>query len=160
MSAHRLLSSFGFRPGLFAVVATLLLITGVLLLAPPGHDPDISRAADRPTWRPDPVMVELGRKLFRRSNPAYGCATCHGLNARGSALGPALRGAAPVYFKKYENDPVRVIERMIRHIRDPDTYPAIASDGDYIAPMPPYTRLPREELEALAVYVMSLTRIT
>lgn len=71
-------------------------------------------------------------------------------------MGPSLRKAAPVYFEKYDHDPERIRKRLVDHMKDPDIFPAIGGEGDYIAPMPPYDRLPPEELEALATFVMSL----
>ena len=107
----------------------------------------------------DSDAVEKEREFLQRSlkhSPVnLGDAKKGGWYQPQKGLGPTVH-----WRRKTAPDPDRVIERVIRHLADPDAYPAIASEGDYIAPMPPYTRLPREELEALAVYVMSLTRIT
>jgi mono/diheme cytochrome c family protein len=138
----------------------LFLLLGLAVAAFVSRDDEPPNDPPRPVPRPlelDPAEVRLGRKLYRRQDPAYGCATCHGLHARGSTLGPALRGAAAVYLERLDRDPEKVRERVVRHLEDPDAFPALNSDGDYIAPMPPYRALPPRELRALASYVLSLS---
>ncbi len=135
-------------------IAALLTLV-VLALVACSDEPPADPPAPRPAFKPDPEIVEFGRRLFRKSSPTHGCATCHGLDARGSRMGPSLRKAAPIYFEKYDHDPKQILKRLIEHMRDPDIFPAIGNVDDFIAPMPPYDRLPPAELEALATFVMS-----
>ena len=144
-------------PRLFSgVLFSSLLALAALTVSACSDGPAGDSSASRPAFKPDPQIVELGRRLFRKSNPAYGCTSCHGLDARGSRMGPSLRKAVPVYFERYNHDPDRILERLVEHLKDPDIFPAIGSARDFIAPMPLYDRLPPEELTALATFVMSL----
>ena len=72
-------------------------------------------------------------------------------------MGPALVGLTGVYLHRFGGDRGLVLDRLVRHMRDPDAVPALASRAEaFLAPMPKYATLPAAELEELAAYVLSL----
>lgn len=94
----------------------------------------------------DPMLAE-GRRAFTDR----GCITCHGTQAEGTRMGPALKDLSRYYDEA----------RLIEYLRDPDAMieedPRLdAQSEDYVGMMPRFDYLSPEELEALARYTLSL----
>lgn len=87
-------------------------------------------------------MAQQGRELF------ITCATCHGLDARGTQLGPSLRDGEWIHG----SGELAEIERITRE--------GIAEPKEFTVPMPvmgggQYTA---EEIRALSAYVYAISR--
>jgi mono/diheme cytochrome c family protein len=94
----------------------------------------------------DPILAE-GMRAFNKR----GCNTCHGNQAEGTKMGPALKNLSRHYD----------VQRLIEYLKDPDAM--IEEDArlreqgkNYIGMMPRFDYLSPEELEALARYTLSL----
>ena len=83
-------------------------------------------ATPKPTPTPEPIVA--GQALFRDK----GCASCHGQNAEGSSIAPALPG--------------RTAQQVIKQTRDP------------INMMPAFSeaQITNGELDLIAIYITSL----
>ncbi|MBR9979033.1 MAG: cytochrome c [Bacteroidetes bacterium] len=94
----------------------------------------------------DPVLAE-GRRAFTDR----GCITCHGKQAEGTRMGPALEDLSRHYD----------VSRLIEYLKNPDAMikedeRLSAQAEDYVGMMPRFDYLSPEELEALARYALSL----
>ncbi len=120
-----------------AFIATILLICIVVFT--------ISACASKS--EPQPRDVQQGAALFLSRN----CVTCHGPEAEGQPTGPELRDLDEYYtvetLVEYLNDPDAVVARDQRLRKRAEGFGAL---------MPRYNYLPQEELEKLAMYVLSL----
>jgi glucose/arabinose dehydrogenase/mono/diheme cytochrome c family protein len=92
--------------------------------------------------------VELGDDVFHGRTGGAGCTGCHGTDASGTPLGPALLGHRWIWGDgSYQS-----IEKIIRE--------GVPQPKQYRAPMPPMggAQLTDEQLSAVAAYVWGLSR--
>jgi cytochrome c553 len=91
--------------------------------------------------------VEAGKKFFSQS----GCTLCHGEDASGKSMAPALRGLKAYYTK----------DKLIAYLENPMEYAKAdqrltEQAPKYSGAMPGYAMLGKEKLEAMADYLLSL----
>ncbi len=91
--------------------------------------------------------VEMGRKYFSQQ----GCTLCHGEDAGGKNMAPALRNLSQHYTR----------ETLIKYLEDPMEYTKTdqrlqEQAPKYAGAMPGYANLGPEKLSALADFLMSL----
>ena len=87
-------------------------------------------------------MVEEGRKLFLT------CAVCHGLDARGTQLGPSLRDAEWADVDSSLAEIEQVIRSGVPDPSDFDTPMPVLGGGDFDA----------KQVRALAAYVLAVSQ--
>lgn len=106
---------------LFLTVGISMIIIGtVVTFAQDDHNDDMTM--------PDPALVERGYEVFVANN----CTACHGQNAQGTDIAPALAGHSEFAVRRQVRAPVGI---MI--VFDPDA-------------------IPEADLEALIAYITSL----
>lgn len=123
-------------PGqILGILVTILVLVTAFLAAcgPPGSQTPSSASSPSPTSVPRPTAGDAaslrakGAEVYQKTAGGLGCQYCHGADAKGTNLGPDVRGKSAEDVKR-----------------------ALTSD------QMSFIRLTEEELEAVVAYIKSL----
>ena len=115
---------------------------------PEGVHPNAGAAANLPVPPGSSrAAVQLGDQVFHGRAGGAGCTGCHGSDARGTPLGPSLRGPARIWG----DGSLPALEKTIRE--------GVPKPKRYRSPMPAMggASLTREQVSAVAAYVWALS---
>lgn len=98
--------------------------------------------------QPTAAMLALGDSIFHGKAAGGTCLTCHGADARGTALAPDLTDAT---WLNGDGSPIFIMHTIMHGIASPKQYPA---------PMPAMggVQLTHPQGQAVAAYVYALSR--
>jgi glucose/arabinose dehydrogenase len=124
-------------------------VAAVSAKPPEGTHPNAGNAA--PGAAPEgatPAMVALGGRIYRGQVGGAACTGCHGQNAEGTVLGPALAGANKKWL--WSDGSYAGITKTIAD--------GVPQPKNYRSPMPPMggAQLTSDQVKAAAAYIWSL----
>jgi glucose/arabinose dehydrogenase/mono/diheme cytochrome c family protein len=130
-------------------------VAGVSAKPPEGTHPNAgnqSAAAGAAPPGATPAMVALGARIYRGQVGGAACTGCHGQNAEGTVLGPALAGANKKWL--WSDGSYAGIAKTIAD--------GVPQPKNYRSPMPPMggAQLTPEQVKAAAAYIWSLNHST
>ncbi|QQS48991.1 MAG: cytochrome c [Acidobacteriota bacterium] len=131
-------------------IQLLLVVLAACLAMTAAQAPQIPKSQDRPA-RPTKAQLAEGEKLYR-----HYCASCHGLDGRGSGpVTPALKNIPPDLTrieKKGGRFPAEELRKSIAGENSIDVHGA--------SEMPVWgTVLPKKEIDSLVFYLESIQRL-
>lgn len=141
----------------WSLLVFLFMYAGLLLFHPDfsetANKKEIQEEIATPLVSPEEMkVIRLGSQLFKNK-----CASCHAKNMKAKLTGPALSGVE----NRWDNR-----ENLFSWIRNSQAY-AQTNDDEYVRqllveydnkPMPPFSNLTDEEIEAILIYIKSVSK--
>ena len=151
------------RTRISVALVVVALLGGALVAAAVRSDDDVA-APRADALAPKKSRGSLSQLATPREYELWnsrGCVTCHGLEARGTPLGPDLTKVVPRYLAKHgSSESARAA--LVAHMLDPVKSEKLRDDGEvYANPMPPLEKLfggKREDAPVLADMLLRLAR--
>lgn len=142
-------------------IAIFLVVIGVFIVivvaAGPGGGENESRAPAGEAGSLSSVATPREYELWNER----GCVTCHGLEARGTPMGPDLTKVIPLYLAK-TGSAAAARDALAAYLLDPAGRPKLRVDGEVFPnPMPPLGKLfggNRDEAPVLAEMLLRLAK--
>jgi mono/diheme cytochrome c family protein len=122
---------------------------------PPAAAPAETAAAPAPAQPAGPApegttpeMVATGKQIFEGNGI---CFTCHGMDAKGTALAPDLTSGKWLWVNPAQGNMLGQIEKVVKE--------GVSAPKQYPAPMPPMggAQLTDEQIRDVSAYVLSIS---